>query len=65
MGPVRKMINLACALALTGGGAFGLFYFFMYAHAFEVWMITSLIMVTVLGLYWLWEDFIKPVRRTD
>jgi hypothetical protein len=57
------MINLACALALTSGGAYGLFYFFMYANGFKGWMVMAVAMATVLGLYWLWEDFIKPAHQ--
>jgi hypothetical protein len=65
MGPVRKTINLAFALALTGGGAYAIFYIFVYADAVKKWMVTAVAMVTGLGLYWLWEDFIKPAIRKE
>lgn len=65
MGPVRKTINLAFALALTGGGAYMIFNVAMYAQFFWGRMVIAPAVAMVLGLYWLWEDFIKPAIRKE
>jgi hypothetical protein len=61
MGPVRRTINLICALALTGTGVFFFFYLLLYApHANARWvLLVGAAVAGFLGLYWLWVDFIN------
>jgi hypothetical protein len=65
MGPVRRTINLICALGLTGASAFSLIYFVFYAHRFYIWMPVGSAVLTFVGLYWLWADFINADPRPE
>jgi len=62
MGPVRRTINLICASALTGVGAYFFVDLFLYApHAKAAIVVAAgAAMATFLGLHWLWIDFINP-----
>jgi hypothetical protein len=65
MGPVRRTINLVCALGLTGTSAFSFIYFIFYAHSFFVWMLVTSAVLIFVGLYWLWADFINADPRPE
>jgi hypothetical protein len=65
MGPVRRTINLICALALTGAGAFFFIYLLSYAPHAKLGMIAGAGVATFLGLYWLWADFINADPRPE
>jgi hypothetical protein len=65
MGPVRRTINLICALALTGAGVFFFFYLLLYAAHARWGMIAGAGMATFLGAYWLWVDFINADPRPE
>jgi CHASE2 domain-containing sensor protein len=56
---LRRSINLALALALTGAGAFSLCYLLFFSYGWKGWMIMGSALVLLLGLGWLWEDYIK------
>jgi hypothetical protein len=59
MGPVRRTISLVFALALVGAGLYMLFSIFMYAERLSVAMMGAGVLMALLGVLWLWEDFIK------
>jgi hypothetical protein len=59
MGQVRPIINLTCALALTGVSAGLLVYLIFFARTYYLWMPISAVLGICVGLYWLWTDFIK------
>jgi hypothetical protein len=65
MGPVRRTVCLICALALIGAGLYLLCSILMYAESLSSRMITAAAVMTFLGSYWLWVDFIKatPERK--
>ena len=65
MGPVRRTINLICALGLTGARAFSFIYLIFYAHGFVAWMPVVAGVLTFVGLYWLWADFINADPRPE
>jgi hypothetical protein len=65
MGLVRRTINLICALGLTGTSVFSFIYFIFYAHNFFVWMLVASAVLTFVGLYWLWADFINADPRPE
>ena len=62
MGPMRRVISLLCALALTGASAYAFVYLIFYASHYKFWMPTVAGMLTFVGLYWFWADFIKDPR---
>ncbi len=65
MGPIRRTVNLICALGLTGVSAFSFVYLIFYAHGFKVWMPVMAGVMTFVGLYWLWTDFINADPRPE
>jgi hypothetical protein len=65
MGPVRRSINLICALAFLGGSACALVYILFYAKGFYYWMLVSSVLGVFVGLYWLWADFINADPRSE
>jgi hypothetical protein len=70
LGPVRRTINLICALGLTGVGAYYFFDLLFYhppSHRFKLYgvVIAGAATAAFLGLYWLWIDFIKPDPRPE
>jgi len=65
MGPVRRTFSLVCALALTGVSAFAFFYLIFYASHYKFWMPAWAAMLTFVGLYWLWADFINADPRPE
>jgi hypothetical protein len=65
MGPVRRAANFACALALIGVGSYlllivGLTHGRLHGH---LGMVAAV--MTVLGGYWLWENFIKATPNKE
>jgi hypothetical protein len=60
MGPIRRAINLVCALALVGAGLYLLFSILMYAERHSAAIMGAGVLMALLGSFWLWEDFIKP-----
>jgi hypothetical protein len=66
MEPIRQTISLVCALALTAGGLYWLstivvaldehHHVIVGARDFKPYTMIP-IMMTVFGLFWLWEDF--------
>jgi hypothetical protein len=65
MGPVRRSISLVLALVLTATGWGGLAFLLFYAAIWRGWMLIGATMMGVLGLYWLWADFIDADPRTE
>jgi TPR repeat protein len=72
MGPVRRAINLICALGLTGAGAYFFFDFLFYhppraSHGgkFVALVIAGAATAAFLGLYWLWVDFINADPKPE
>jgi hypothetical protein len=65
MGPVRRVVNLICALSLTGSGAFSFIYLTFFAHRLWPLMIAISGVLTFVGLYWLWADFINADPRPE
>jgi hypothetical protein len=66
MGPVRRAINLACALALTG--TYLLFDIVLTVYqqgGFRGRIVMAAVLMTVLGGYWLWVDFIKATPTEE
>jgi hypothetical protein len=73
MGPVRRTVNLVCAVALTGVGAYWLFDIIFHMifedgtiisgerRTFNITVLAAA-MMTILGVYWLWVDFLRPSR---
>ena len=69
MGPVRRTINFVIALALAAGGNGALVYHLLFSEralAGRWGAFPLLVFVTIgfIGLYWLWDDFIKPESRS-
>jgi hypothetical protein len=65
MGPIRRTINLICALALSSGSAFCFVYIILYARQFNLWLPVSAAVFTFVGLSWLWADFISADPRPE
>jgi hypothetical protein len=73
MGPIRRALCLVFALALTGGGLYLLIRFMIVEkyldseeYANYVWMTgTTGAMMALLGVYWLWTDFIRPIVKPE
>jgi TPR repeat protein len=70
MGPVRRTINLICALALTGAGAYFFIDLLLYhppGHGAKLYGVVLATAGTAafLGLYWLWVDFINADPRPE
>lgn len=64
MGPIRRTINLVCALGLTAGGLYVLSLLFTTERWFgRIAMAGS--MMLALGLYWLWADFVNADPRPE
>jgi hypothetical protein len=73
MGPVRRTVNLVCAVALTGVGGYWLFDIIFHmifedgtiasgeSRAFNITVLAAA-MMTILGAYWMWVDFLSPSR---
>jgi hypothetical protein len=64
MGAIRQTLNLACALALTGTGIYFFIQLFPAADHFnrmQIWLLAAAGTASMLGMFWLWEDFIKPI----
>jgi hypothetical protein len=62
MSPVRRTISLVGALALTGAGLYLAVLLLFFTDGFAVLMLLGACAMLGLGLYWLWEDFIRPNR---
>jgi hypothetical protein len=65
LGSLRRTISFPCALTLTSVSALCLTYLLFYAARFEVWMPVSAGVLTFVGLYWLWTDFINADPRLE
>jgi hypothetical protein len=65
MGPVRRVVNLICALSLTGASAFSFIYLIFFAHRVWPLMVAVAGVLTFVGLYWLWADFINADPRPE
>jgi hypothetical protein len=62
---VRKTISFICALALATGCSYALYFLFIEARGFYVWMLVMAAVGLFVAFYWLWEDFIRPLLRAD
>ena len=66
MGPVRRTINLICALALTVASAAWLAYPLLSGERFVLgWRPGAAAILLFVGLYWLWADFINADPRPE
>jgi len=65
MGPIRRIINLLIALALSVLGWGALIYMLLFGQHFKGWIIMGCAMVGVAGVYWLWTDFINADPRPE
>jgi len=65
MGPIRRTISLILALGLSAAGIGGLVYLLFFAARWMGWMVMGSSMMAVLGLYWLWADFINADPRSE
>jgi hypothetical protein len=65
MGPVRRTISLICALALTGASAYAFVYLIFYVGHYKFYMPAVAGVLTFVGLYWLYTDFINADPRPE
>ena len=66
MGPIRRTINLICALGLILVSAIWLIYpRIMNGGLVLGWRPGAAAFLLVVGLFWLWEDFIKIDPRSE
>ncbi len=57
---MRRIISVICANTMMLGG--GYFAITLAAHLMH-WVVIISAGVSVLGLLWLWEDFLSPLMR--
>jgi hypothetical protein len=65
LSPLRRAINLVIALTLTGAGGASLSYLLFFADGWKGWMLMASSLVLIVGLAWLWEDYIKATPDPD
>ena len=68
MGPLSRTVNIACALALIGVGSYLLLSTVLAVvqhRGFHGRLGIMAAVMTVFGGYWLWVDFIKPLRKAS
>jgi hypothetical protein len=65
MGPVRRTINLICALALTCVSGAAFVYLILFAHGFKWGWVVAAGVFAFVGLYWLYADFINADPRPE
>ena len=66
MGPIRRTINLICALGLILASATWLIYPWLTNGGLVLgWRPGAAAFLLVVGLFWLWEDFIKADPRSE
>jgi hypothetical protein len=65
MGPVRRTINLVIALSLSVTSVGSFIYLLLFAAGWRGFMVMGSAMVGLLGLYWLWADFINADPRSE
>jgi hypothetical protein len=68
MRPVRRTVSLACALALVGVGSYFLVTVVMTSvrhGSFHGRLGIVAAVVTLLGGYWLWVNFIKATPNKE
>ncbi len=68
MGSIRRTINLTCALALTGAGVYLLFDIVVTVSqggGFRGLLVMAAVLMTVVGAYWLWVDFVKATPSEE
>ena len=65
MGPIRRIINLVGAVALTGGGIFAFFYLFLYAAHVPVFMLVGPITIVCVGLQGVWGGLHQRSPATE
>ena len=61
MHPVRRAINLACALSLTLAGVVLTIFLLFFAARLLVWMIVGSVSMAFGGLCWLWQTSSMPL----
>jgi hypothetical protein len=59
MGPIRRTINFALAIALSAVGISSSVFLLFFAGGWKGWMVMASGSVAFVGLYWLWADFIN------
>jgi hypothetical protein len=59
MSPARRAFSLVLALVLTIGGAATLTYLLFFANGWKGWMLVASGTFSVVGAFWLYEDFIN------
>jgi hypothetical protein len=64
MGPIRRTINLVCALGFTGAGLYLLSLPILDGHVSRGLLVWGGVAVA-LGAYWLWADFINADPRPE
>jgi hypothetical protein len=70
MGAIRQTLNLTCALALTGAGIYFCIQLFpaadhFYFNRMQIWLLAASATASMLGMFWLWEDFINPIIQRN
>ena len=59
MSPARRAVSLIVALVLLFGGAAALCYLLFFAHGWKGWMLITSSTMSVVGAFWLYEDFLN------
>jgi len=62
MSPIRRVVSLILALALTVAGGAGLAFLLLFAHWWKGWMVIGAGFCCALGVIWLYIDFIDATR---
>jgi hypothetical protein len=65
MGPARRTFGFLCALALSSGGAVSFVDLLLFSVHARVWMFAAAGLVTFLGVYWLWSDYINATPNEE
>jgi len=68
MGPLSRTLSLACAVTLIGVGSYLLLSVLLTVvqhRGFHGRVGIMAAVMTVFGGYWLWVDFIKPLRKAS
>lgn len=65
MSPIRRIINLVCALTLTLGGGAIVIFLLLFAHGWRGWMVMAGGSMLAGGACWLWADFINATPNEE
>jgi CHASE2 domain-containing sensor protein len=64
MTQIRRPVRCICAVVLTIGSIIALVYLLFYADGFFPSMPMMAAVLAIVGLSWLWEDFINADPRS-